>query len=134
MEYLIGAVLAAVVCAFAMLSGFDRDRVFYPTLLIVIATYYILFAAMAGSASALTLESLAAGAFLILAVVGFRKNLWLVVAALAGHGIFDFFHHSVIRNPGVPLWWPGFCLSFDVLAGGVLAVLLTRRPGFERTA
>ena len=44
MEYLIGAVLAAVVFAFARLVGFDRDRVFYPTLLIVIATYYILFA------------------------------------------------------------------------------------------
>jgi len=133
MEYLIGAVLAALVCAFAMLSGFDRDRVFYPTLLIVIATYYILFAAMGGSTTALTIESLAAGVFLTLAVVGFRKNLWLIVAALAGHGVFDFTHHLVIRNPGVPLWWPGFCLSFDVLAGGFLAVLLTRRPGFERT-
>jgi hypothetical protein len=41
MEYLIGVVLALVVCAFAMLAGFDRDRVFYPTLLTVIATYYI---------------------------------------------------------------------------------------------
>ena len=38
MEYLIGVVLAAVVCAFALLTGFDRDRVFYPTVLIVIAT------------------------------------------------------------------------------------------------
>jgi hypothetical protein len=133
MEYLIGAVLAAVVCAFALLSGFDRDRVFYPTLLIVVAHYYILFAAMASSTTALTIETFAAGAFLVLAVAGFRKNLWLVVAALAGHGVFDFFHHLVIRNPGVPLWWPGFCLSFDVLAGGFLAVLLTRRAGFERT-
>ena len=60
MEYLIGVLLAAVVCAFAMLSGFDRDRVFYPTLLIVVAHYYILFAAMAGSTSALTIETLAA--------------------------------------------------------------------------
>ena len=93
MEYLIGILLAAVVCAFALLSEFDRDRVFYPTLLIVIATYYILFAAMASSTSAVTIESLAASAFLVLAVAGFRKNLWLIVAALAGHGVFDFFHH-----------------------------------------
>ena len=54
MEYLIGVVLAAVVCAFAMLTGFDRDRVFYPTLLIVIATYYILFAVMGNFHIALT--------------------------------------------------------------------------------
>ena len=41
MEYLIGAGLALVVCAFARLAGFDRDRVFYPMMLTVIATYYI---------------------------------------------------------------------------------------------
>ena len=63
MEYLIGVVLAAVVCIFAMLAGFDRDRVFYPTPLIVIATYYILFAAMGPSITALTIESSVAGAF-----------------------------------------------------------------------
>lgn len=134
MEYLIGVVLAVVVCAFAMLAGFDRDRVFYPTFLTVIATYYILFAVMGSSTTALTIETLVAGIFLMLAVAGFKKNLWLVVAALAGHGVFDFFHHLVIQNPGVPVWWPGFCLSFDILAGGFLAVLLTRRSGFARTA
>src|SRR5438876_8339641 len=39
MEYLIGIGPAVVVCAFATLVGFDRDRVFYPTLVTVIATY-----------------------------------------------------------------------------------------------
>jgi hypothetical protein len=37
MEYLIGVGLALAVYAFAMAAGFDRDRVFYPTMLIVIA-------------------------------------------------------------------------------------------------
>ena len=131
MEYLIGVVLAAVVCAFALLAGFDHDRVFYPTVLTVIATYYILFAVMGSSIQALMIESLVASAFLMLALAGFKKNLWLVVAALAAHGVFDFFHHLFIQNPGVPVWWPGFCLSFDVLAGGFLAVLLMRRSGFS---
>jgi hypothetical protein len=130
MEYLIGVVLAVVVCAFATLVGFDRDRVFYPTLVTVIATYYILFAAIGSSTAVLVLESLITGAFLALAVAGFKKNLWLIVAALVGHGVFDLFHHRFIQNPGVPVWWPGFCLSFDVLAGGFLAMLLLRRPEF----
>jgi hypothetical protein len=129
MEYLIGVGLAVVVCAFATLVGFDRDRVFYPTLVIVIATYYVLFAVIGNSPRALLFESLVAGAFLLLGVIGFKKNLWLIVAALAGHGVFDFFHHLLIYDPGVPVWWPGFCLSFDVLAGGFLGMLLTRRPG-----
>jgi hypothetical protein len=130
MPYLIGVVLAAVVGAFALLAGFDRDRAFYPTVLIVVATYYVLFAVMASSMPALAIESLVAGAFLLLAVAGFKKNLWLVVAALVGHGVFDFVHRIFIQNPGVPVWWPGFCLSFDALAGLVLAFLLVRRPGF----
>jgi hypothetical protein len=113
-----------------MLVGFDRERLFYPMMLPPIATYYILFAAMASSTPALTSESLAASIFLLAAVVGFKKNLWLAVAGLVGHGVFDFFHHLVIQNPGMPVWWPGFCGSFDVIAGGFLALLLVRRSGF----
>lgn len=127
MEYLVGAGLAVVVCVFAVVTGFDRDRVFYPTLVIVVATYYILFAVIGESTPALARECLIAAAFLALAVAGFKKNPWLIVAALAGHGVFDFFHHLIIYNPGVPVWWPGFCLSFDVLASGFLAMLVIRR-------
>jgi hypothetical protein len=105
-------------------------RVFYPAMAIVVATYYILFAVMGNSRQALAWELLMAGVFFVLAVVGFRKNLWLIVAALAGHGVFDFFHHLLIQNPGVPVWWPGFCLSFDVLAAAFLVILLLRRSGF----
>lgn len=126
MEYLIGFGLAGVFCAFARAVGFDRERSFYPAVTIAVATYYILFAAMAGSMRALALESLVACGFLALAAAGFRRSLWLVVAGLAGHGAFDFVHHHLIENPGVPLWWPGFCGSFDILAAGILAGLLIR--------
>ena len=68
MEYLIGVALAAAVYVFAMVSGFDRERVFYPTVLVVVGHYYILFAAMGSSTSVLAQESLAGAAFLALAV------------------------------------------------------------------
>ena len=93
-------------------------------------TYYILFAVIGGSTSAMIVGSLVTSVFLVLALLGFRRNPWVVVAALAGHGIFDFCHHLVIRNPGVPVWWPGFCLTFDIVAAGFLAMLLMRRSGF----
>jgi hypothetical protein len=127
MEYLIGAILAAAVCAFAMLTGFDRDRAFYPTVLIVIGSYYILFAAMGATARTLLIESLFLGLILAVAVAGFKTDLFLVAAGLAGHGVFDYFHHRFIGNPGVPAWWPGFCLAFDIVAGAWLAGMLTRR-------
>jgi hypothetical protein len=134
MEYLIGVGLALAVCVFAMVAGFDRDRVFYPMVVTVRASYYILFAAIGSSAQALAVESVIAAEFFALAVAGFKKSLWVIVAALAGHGILDFFHHLFIPNPGVPAWWPGFCLAFDVLAGGFLAMLLMRRSGFAAKA
>ncbi|HBY63332.1 MAG TPA: hypothetical protein DEH78_26210 [Solibacterales bacterium] len=130
MEYVIGFVLGLAVCAFARFSGFDRERVFYPTVTTVVATYYVLFATMANSTRALVLETLLACVFFALAVAGFHKSLWLIVVALTGHGLSDFVHHLFIENPGVPVWWPGFCGSIDVFFGGYLALLLWRRPGF----
>jgi len=127
MEYLIGIVLGAVVCIYALAVGLDRDRAFYPTVLAVVGTYYILFAVMGASTQVLTIESLVACGFFVLAALGFKKNLWIVAAGLAGHGVFDFVRHLFIQNPGVPVWWPGFCGSIDVFFGAFLAMLLKKR-------
>jgi hypothetical protein len=86
MEYLAGIVLALAVSSAATLVGLDRDRAFYPTILAVIAFYYVLFAVIGESASALAIESLALAVFLVAAALGYRRNLWLVVAALCAHG------------------------------------------------
>jgi hypothetical protein len=120
MDYSIGIVLALVVAGFAATSGFDRDRAFYPTLLVVIALYYVLFAAMSGSLRAVLVESAVMTGFAAVAVLGFKGQLWIVAMGLAAHGVFDAMHGSLITNPGVPAWWPAFCLAFDVTAGGVM--------------
>jgi len=121
---LVGAVLAFAVGLFARGSGLDRDRAFYPTVTIVIASTYALFAVMGASTHTLVLEALVGAVFVAVAVLGFRSSLWLVVVALAAHGIFDFFHGKAISNPGVPRWWPPFCLTYDIIAAGFLAWLL----------
>jgi hypothetical protein len=64
--------------------------------------------------------------FVIAAVVGFKSNTWIVVAALAGHGVLDAFHGNVVENSGVPLWWPAFCGAYDLGAAGILAWLARR--------
>jgi hypothetical protein len=128
MEYLIGLILSLAVAGFAAAIGFDRERAFYPTVVIVIASYYVLFAAMGGSRGTLIIEILVASGFLLVAVLGYQRNVWLVVAALIGHAVFDFVHRLVIDNPGVPHWWPGFCLAFDALLAVILAARLIRHP------
>ena len=41
MGYGIGSLLSVVVSVFARSVGLDRDRAFYPTVLIVVASYYV---------------------------------------------------------------------------------------------
>lgn len=124
MEYFVGVFLALGVGVFATLARLDRERGFYPVVLIVIASYNVLFAVMGGSTGALVAEAPILFVFAAAAVWGFRQSLWLVVAALAGHGVLDFFHPHLIANPGVPAWWPMFCMSYDVAAAAYLAFQL----------
>lgn len=121
MPLLVGGFLAIAVGLFATLSGLDRDRAFYPTVTIVIASYYALFAVMGAATGPLLVESLVAAGFLALATLGFRSSLWIVVLALGAHGAFDLVHGLVITNPGVPGWWPAFCLTYDATAAAYLA-------------
>lgn len=129
MPIAVGATLALGIGLMATIVGFDRERSFYSTVLIVVGSLYALFAVMGGSTRALALESVGAAIFLATAIVGFRRSMWLVAAGLALHGVFDFIHGRVIANPGVPAWWPGFCGAYDVVAAIYLGWLLTNRVG-----
>jgi hypothetical protein len=127
MEYAIGVIIAVAVGLFAGVIGFDKERSFYPVVLIVIAVLYLLFACLAESSGSLAAEALPALLFVAAAALGFRKTPWIVVAGLALHGVFDFIHGAIITNPGVPAWWPGFCLAYDLTAATYLAVLIQVR-------
>lgn len=124
MPFLVGMILALSMGLSMSFIGFDRDRAFYPTVMMVIAGYYALFAVMGGSVEVLALEAIPIAIFVAASIAGFKYSLWLVAAALAAHGVFDVWHDKLILNPGVPPWWPSFCLGFDVVAGLYLAWLL----------
>src|SRR5438045_2110157 len=114
MEYVVGILLAFAVAGAARIIGFDRERAFYPTVLIVVASYYVLFAVMGASSTILGIEIAVGLGFSALAVLGFKRNMWLVAAAIAGHGCFDLVHRLLIENRGVPVWWTGFCAAVDL--------------------
>ena len=127
MPYLVAIVLAVLIVVVTRLAGLDRDRALYPVALIVIGSYYVLFAAMGGSTPSIVTETIGAIAFLVIAVIGFRINLWIVALAIASHGLFDFFvHPHLVTNPGMPAWWPAFCGTIDVALGVLVAILLNR--------
>lgn len=117
----VGAALAAGIWASASLVGFSRERGFYPLVVIVTASYYVLFAVLGGSAPALWSEIGVMLVFVAAAIGGYKTSDWIAVAALAGHALFDAIHGGVIADAGVPPWWPAFCLSFDVVLAAIVA-------------
>ena len=126
LPYVVGVVLSIGVALFARWVGFDRDRAFYPTVLIIIASYYVLFAVISGSVETVLLESIIMTLFAVAAVAGFKGSAWIIVGALAGHGVQDAVHGHIVANAGVPAWWPAWCLAYDVGAAAALAWILMR--------
>ena len=80
MEYLVGILLSLGTIVLAAVVGFARERSFYSTVAIVVATYYILFAAMGASGRTLMIEIAIAVGFILFAVLGFKREF------LAGGG------------------------------------------------
>ena len=125
MAALAGLLLALLVAALARLVGFDRDKAFYPIILIVIASYYVLFAVIAGDCAGVAIELAFFLLFAGVAILGFRFSLWAVVAGLVLHGLFDAARDILLWGNGIPTWWPGMCLAYDLSAAlGLAAILL----------
>lgn len=127
MSVIIGTVLALLTCLVGRFGGLDRDRAFYPTALIAIATYDVLFAVVGGSASALLIECALATVFAAAALIGFKRSEWIVAAAYAAHGIADLVHDSFSPDAGIPAYWPGFCSAFDIAVAAFLAIHLVNK-------
>lgn len=119
----IGLALSLGVAVFGRRAGLDRDRAFYATIVIVVASYYVLFAVLGGSTHALVTEGAVMAMFTGAAVAGFRRGPWIIAGALAAHGLFDAVHGHLLDNPGVPAWWPAFCGAYDLGAAAWLACL-----------
>lgn len=132
MEYVVGVVIAIAACGLGTVAGFERDRAFFPVMMIVIASYYVLFAVLGVDERVLVVEIAFSAAFVGLAVTGFRTNLWIVAAALLGHAGFDLIHGHVVTNPGVPGGWPMFCAAVDAAAAVYLAWRLLSKRIEER--
>ncbi len=117
--------LGVAVAVFASRVGFDRDRSFYPTVLMVITAYYVLFAVISGNEQAILIEIGVAALFCMASLAGYRWSPLIVAAAIFAHGAYDFAHHLLFPDHGAPVWWPGFCGAIDVVLA-IAAVLIVR--------
>jgi hypothetical protein len=124
---LIGVVLAVATFFFARRTGLGGDRAFYPTVLIVVASVWVLFATMGGSPRAILVESLVMAGFTAVAVAGFKRSSWLVLGGIAAHALFDAVHGRLRLTSGAPTWWPAFCGAYDAALPICMVLLQPRR-------
>ena len=115
--FIIGVVLAAALIIFGKIMGYEKDRSFFPTILIVITSYYVLFAILDGSISTLLIEIAVAAFFSVTGIWAGYRYPAAVGAAIALHGCFDFVYGDFYLNGGVPVWWPAFCAGIDIPFG-----------------
>jgi hypothetical protein len=127
MEYIVGIILALLFCGAAAWLGMDRERVFYPAVVMAVASYYLAFAVVDGRSEVMLSEVAIAAVFIAGAVAGFKYSPWIAVVALGGHGVMDGLHHLLVHNASVPRSWPGFCGSFDVTAAVLVALVMLAR-------
>jgi hypothetical protein len=123
-----GIVLALVLAISSRLLRFDQDRSYYAVVLIVIAAYYVLFAFIANEA--IFEEVMIALFFTVVAIAGALRWPVLLGGGIVLHGVFDMAHGSIINNSGVPVWWPSFCASVDIVLGIWVVFFTLNNKGF----
>lgn len=98
------------------------EQIVYAMFLILVAAFYLAFAAYFGAATAWRLESAVVAAFVAISLLGIRwpfaliagyslHGLWDLLHELQAHGAYDAFEPG--RLTAIPLAYGVFCAVFD---------------------
>ena len=117
--------------------GSRAEQVFYGMFLIMIAAFYLAFAAYFGNAAALRAETAAVVVFAVIGLFGARLPIALIVGYPL-HGLWDLLHELQAQGafsaiePGqltsIPLAYGVFCATFDV---SIAAYFYKRRAEWD---
>jgi len=123
--FLIGICLTIAVLGISGAIGLHKERGVWPSLLIAIATFYIVFALEHSDNGVIAFQSVIALGFMALALIGYKTSLWFIAAGLALHGVFDAISLKYSANPA-PDWWGPFCIGVDGLLALMLSIWILR--------
>ncbi|HBS05563.1 MAG TPA: hypothetical protein DEA96_11390 [Leptospiraceae bacterium] len=126
MEFIAALIVTSSILGAGFLLGYNRDRSYYTTILIVIALIYVLFGFMEGTAQRILVESVIALIFIAAAILGERLSHMITGVFIILHGIFDVMHPQLLPGKVVPEWYPLFCLYVDLMLGFAVIILNAR--------
>jgi hypothetical protein len=122
----LAAALALVLLARSLAPR--RELFVYGVGLGITAVAYVVFALLHGApARYLGLELLGAVLYGSAAVLGTRRWPALMAVGWTAHVVWDLFLHPASAPAYAPVWYPWFCVGFDLFVGGYIAGLITEQ-------
>ncbi len=118
-ETITGIVVAVGLIFLTMaLNKYFTTKLIAAAILIAIAFIYVGFALKDNTIPFMILEISIAIVFFFLAIIGYSYRASLLGYGIILHGIWDVLHHnSWFLNTDVPVYWPLFCLTIDLIYG-----------------
>jgi hypothetical protein len=122
---IIGVLGAMVLVFLARTLAPRREVLVYSVGLGITAVAYVAFALHHGApARQLGLELVGAVLFGSAAILGGRRWPWLLSLGWTAHVAWDLFLHPAGGPAYAPVWYPWFCVGFDLPIGAYIAGLL----------
>lgn len=118
---IIGVIAAVVSMVVLQLIPYEKRNDILAVLLAGIAGIYVGFALMDGHTVEIVIESIAAAAFILVALFGRWKSAYYIGAGFILHGVWDWLHHAVIDTKVVN-GYPDFCAIYDIIVGAYCLV------------
>jgi hypothetical protein len=123
---LIGLLGAIGLVLLARSLGPRREWLVYGVGLGITAVAYLVFGLQRGApASHLGLELVGTVLYGSAAVLGTRRWPMLLAVGWVAHVVWDLFFHNASGPAFAPVWYPWFCVGFDIFVGGYIAGLVT---------
>jgi hypothetical protein len=116
-----GLAVGLVQAATPLLFWWLNTATVYAIGTVAIAAIYVGFAVADGRRKVIAVEGGVAMGFVVLAAVAVTGSPWLLVAALAGHGLKDVWQHRThfVANTR---WWPPFCMTVDFVVAAIIVI------------
>jgi hypothetical protein len=114
----IGLALFGVTLGIMALISTDQVLELFALAMMLIGAVYIGFGLQATQRRTQVIELIIAAVFIAAVPLGLWWNPWLLVGALALHGVWDLLHHNTQRLAAIPQWYIPLCVLYDGLAAG----------------
>lgn len=129
-EALVGATVGVLTILFA--RAVRGQSWVYSIGLLTLPSLYASFALHAGEQAIGVKEMIYGIPFLvgglIFAFASIRRSAVVVGALWILHALYDLAHSQIFTNPGVPVWYPVFCFTVDIVVGAYVLWLSRRIP------